>query len=825
MFGDLFVVLKAKIAGFVNRLKEMIGITKGATNQINGEAKKMQDAFNSAFGGDLRNNIANLTENITEQKNEIIALESQVRELTRQQSRYAQGSAEYDKIASKIKTLNQRIREQRVDLAASNAELSRQKKALADSRLAAEDNSAAIEATSRAVNAASSAILLLGNNNEDLKPILKGVSTALALINAAVVIQNLRLRENAVLTNLVTRAKNLYTTATTGATAATTAFKTALTLTGIGAAIVALGYLASKLGDVSSEAEEAEKRMKRFKNRLDDSNDFIEEQIKAVERQVEIEQKQARLAGKTDNEILKIKQNGYDKQIAILKNFQSEIQRQGEKVFKTEIKNGASLSVAQEKRRLFEKETAKKISDEILDIENKKTNALLDFSIQQKNIADKANKQKVAEKPSKQIISTLKDQEKAQIESIKLGEQLLLKQSQTEEEKAKIINDAEQRILNIREFFAIETFKQNLLFVGSAEKLNADLNDINADRAESETKLNEKLKNIREKGIKENEQEQIAAQKNVLEKIKNQFNQQDALIAQQFADNIITEEQYNALSLANLDKYLKRKLFYYKLFGKDVGEIEKQIAENRINQEKSNNEKSIQNAEELGRNINRVILSSTRSLINSIVNLAYTSLERAFIGISEASQLELDILKLQQKDLEAVMKDGSRSQIEILTARRQYLENEKKLQEASLTGFQQLFRGALEAIADFLQQLGSGLIAAAVASEAFQKTLLTKPQLAIAAGAAAIVAGAAVRATLARGPKFANGGIVSGPTLGLVGEYPGASTNPEVIAPLDKLKSLIGSNGTESGFIAETRISGRDLAIVLNRYNKDLQRG
>lgn len=38
---------------------------------------------------------------------------------------------------------------------------------------------------------------------------------------------------------------------------------------------------------------------------------------------------------------------------------------------------------------------------------------------------------------------------------------------------------------------------------------------------------------------------------------------------------------------------------------------------------------------------------------------------------------------------------------------------------------------------------------------------------------------------------FADGGIVSGKTFGLVGEYPGASTNPEVISPLDKLKDLL----------------------------------
>ena len=41
---------------------------------------------------------------------------------------------------------------------------------------------------------------------------------------------------------------------------------------------------------------------------------------------------------------------------------------------------------------------------------------------------------------------------------------------------------------------------------------------------------------------------------------------------------------------------------------------------------------------------------------------------------------------------------------------------------------------------------------------------------------------------------FANGGIVSGPTMGLVGEYPGARQNPEVIAPLNKLQGMIGKS-------------------------------
>lgn len=60
---------------------------------------------------------------------------------------------------------------------------------------------------------------------------------------------------------------------------------------------------------------------------------------------------------------------------------------------------------------------------------------------------------------------------------------------------------------------------------------------------------------------------------------------------------------------------------------------------------------------------------------------------------------------------------------------------------------------------------------------------------------------------------FASGGIVSGPTPALVGEYTGARTNPEVIAPLSKLQNMLGGNVTFT-------ISGDNLVGTLNRANK-----
>jgi hypothetical protein len=67
--------------------------------------------------------------------------------------------------------------------------------------------------------------------------------------------------------------------------------------------------------------------------------------------------------------------------------------------------------------------------------------------------------------------------------------------------------------------------------------------------------------------------------------------------------------------------------------------------------------------------------------------------------------------------------------------------------------------------------------------------------------------------------KFANGGIISGPTMGLMGEYPGAASNPEVVAPLDKLKSLMGG----AGGTLEARISGNDLLILMNKAGRNNQ--
>lgn len=93
---------------------------------------------------------------------------------------------------------------------------------------------------------------------------------------------------------------------------------------------------------------------------------------------------------------------------------------------------------------------------------------------------------------------------------------------------------------------------------------------------------------------------------------------------------------------------------------------------------------------------------------------------------------------------------------------------------------------------------------------------------ALIAGAVAVVAGAFKKA---KGPAaFANGGIVSGPTLGLMGEYSGAKSNPEVIAPLNKLEGMIGQKQTNVNVGGNFRIQGQDLVLALQKADKQRNR-
>ena len=130
----------------------------------------------------------------------------------------------------------------------------------------------------------------------------------------------------------------------------------------------------------------------------------------------------------------------------------------------------------------------------------------------------------------------------------------------------------------------------------------------------------------------------------------------------------------------------------------------------------------------------------------------------------------------------------------------------------------------LSAMMDMLSQFGQALIAAGTASIAL-KAVSWNGIGAIIAGGALVAATAAAKAALQNATAFADGGIVSGPTYALVGEYAGARSNPEVIAPLDKLRSLITPAYMDPGsFRLETKVRGRDLYVMLQGIEREKNR-
>lgn len=140
--------------------------------------------------------------------------------------------------------------------------------------------------------------------------------------------------------------------------------------------------------------------------------------------------------------------------------------------------------------------------------------------------------------------------------------------------------------------------------------------------------------------------------------------------------------------------------------------------------------------------------------------------------------------------------------------------------EGFAKGLGNAFKSILSTIGSYMIELGKKALVATALIEGLKKAFGT---VAGPAAALAMIAGGGLLKGLANSlfsqtPKFANGGIVSGPTLGLMGEYAGARSNPEVIAPLSKLKDLLGGSVGSIG-VGEIKLRGEDLYISLQRYN------
>lgn len=130
-------------------------------------------------------------------------------------------------------------------------------------------------------------------------------------------------------------------------------------------------------------------------------------------------------------------------------------------------------------------------------------------------------------------------------------------------------------------------------------------------------------------------------------------------------------------------------------------------------------------------------------------------------------------------------------------------------------------QGILTVLADALKSLGAALLtyeATVIAAKAALSNPLTAGA-GIAIGIAAIAAGTVLQKLAAKPVALAKGGLAYGPTLAVVGDNKGASYDPEVVAPLSKLRQYMGGQKLELVGGVEFVLRGDTARAVLNREN------
>jgi len=130
----------------------------------------------------------------------------------------------------------------------------------------------------------------------------------------------------------------------------------------------------------------------------------------------------------------------------------------------------------------------------------------------------------------------------------------------------------------------------------------------------------------------------------------------------------------------------------------------------------------------------------------------------------------------------------------------------------------------IESFAGMAEQLGRIALSTGLAVDAIAAALTSlQGGPAIIAGLALLTLAGVARASVARlgerggAPALANGGLAYGPTMAMVGDNRNAKVDPEVIAPLSKLKQMMGGG---QQIVVTGRIQGQDILLSQERASR-----
>lgn len=206
-------------------------------------------------------------------------------------------------------------------------------------------------------------------------------------------------------------------------------------------------------------------------------------------------------------------------------------------------------------------------------------------------------------------------------------------------------------------------------------------------------------------------------------------------------------------------------------------------------------------------NVKNMDLKLSQDSINASLNASFPLLEQ-FKGQVESLGLVFDQIT------EKAIPSFSGAIIQGLSVFSRYADE-------GISSMRDLGKAVLQATVTIVKSFIQQGVAAAVANALKNPAGIIPPVgLALAAAAGAGAAGLFQGLISKLGaPKLAKGGLAYGETLAVVGDNPNARTDPEVIAPLSKLRSYIdGSSGGGAGY-SEIFLRGEDLVLAMERTN------
>jgi len=357
----------------------------------------------------------------------------------------------------------------------------------------------------------------------------------------------------------------------------------------------------------------------------------------------------------------------------------------------------------------------------------------LEFSIAEDKIKNAQKAVELQERQMKLSNNSIEDEEKLQ------------------ELKNKVNQALTERDMKLREIYSQEKELKNLVARYGEEYINYTEREAKAAKAAADAKL--KL------------EESLAAYK--LERNKDTLEGDLAALKAQFDQKLMLEEEYQLRKADIEEKYRIKKL-----------EEEKKAAEQAAAAAKEADSKELERLSTIANDSTNSYaerLDSYKSMLEKQL-ISQKEFDAAVKEMEQARNEQIAGFAGQALDAVSMMYEAAKNR-ELAAAgdnaqKREEIEKKYANKQKRVAILKAIINGAL-GITKAFAELGpiAGII-----------------------GAALISATTAAQIAVISSQSFAKGGIAYGEALATVGDYAGVRSNPEVIAPLDKLKTLMEEN-------------------------------